>query len=142
MTEKPNDDCPDDRFYTERRLWIKKMQSGAAAAYEAGLAPQAFAALGAPLYLETPGAGKTVPENRTLILFESAKTVAEIPAPFELTITDIHEALVDEPKNAAGDPWNSWLVRFTADENAVENARKNGALLDAETFARAIRNRA
>ena len=99
--------------YTAEHEWVQVADN------EATIGITAYAAekLGDVVFVELPAVGTEISGGAVVGEIESTKSVGELFAPFDGTITAINDAVVDSPELVNTDPFGEgWLVKvaFTA----------------------------
>ncbi len=117
---------PDDRRYTEDHEWAR-LDGGLV---RIGITDYAQDALGDVVFVDLPATGISVTAGDTLAEIESTKSVAEVYAPFDGTIAEVNEALLDQPELVNSEPYGAgWFAAITpADASALDG------LLDAAGY--------
>jgi len=75
-----------------------------------GISDYAQSHLGNIVFVELPEVGDQVGKGSPLAVVESVKAASDIYTPLSGTITEVNEALMDQPEEINKDPYNSWLV--------------------------------
>ena len=88
--------------------------------------------LGDIVFVELPSVGTAVKKGNEVAVVESVKAASEIYAPVSGTITEINDALADEPGLINSDPAAAgWLFKLElADEAELENLLDEAAYAD------------
>ncbi|KAK7422932.1 glycine cleavage system H-protein subunit [Neonectria magnoliae] len=88
-----------------------------------GISQHASQELGEVVFVELPEKGTELESNVELGTVESVKAVGEVLAPVSGTVTEVNEALVQDPELLSDDPEGTgWLVRLEAgDFSAAES---------------------
>ena len=82
-----------------------------------GITEHAAEELGDVIYVELPAVGDTFAQGDNLAVAESVKAAADIFAPIGGTVTEVNDALEDEPGLVNEDPMgNGWIVRIDVDD--------------------------
>ena len=117
---------PEDLKYTAEHEWVKAGESPA----RVGITDFAQDALGDIVYVQLPEVGTAVRAGDPCGELESTKSVSDLYAPVNGTITAVNEALADQPDLVNTDPYGEgWLLDIVVeDEEEVE------ALKDADTY--------
>jgi glycine cleavage system H protein len=117
---------PEDLKYTAEHEWVKAGESPA----RVGITDFAQDALGDIVYVQLPEIGTAVRAGDPCGELESTKSVSDLYAPVNGTITAVNEALADQPDLVNTDPYGEgWLLDIQVeDEEEVE------ALMDADTY--------
>ncbi|MFJ8894180.1 glycine cleavage system protein GcvH [Leifsonia sp. NPDC102414] len=102
-----------DLKYTAEHEWI--LVDGDVATV--GITAYAAEKLGDVVFVELPEVGSELAEGKVVGEIESTKSVGELFAPVDGTVTEINDAVVDAPELVNSDPFgDGWLVKiaFTA----------------------------
>ncbi|MFF2052295.1 glycine cleavage system protein GcvH [Leifsonia sp. NPDC058194] len=102
-----------DLKYTAEHEWL--LVEGDVATV--GITAYAAEKLGDVVFVELPAVGSDVASGRVVGEIESTKSVGELFAPVDGTITAVNDAVVDSPELVNSDPFGEgWLVKvsFTA----------------------------
>ncbi|KRC49703.1 glycine cleavage system protein H [Leifsonia sp. Root227] len=102
-----------DLKYTAEHEWI--LVDGDVATV--GITAYAAEKLGDVVFVELPEVGSELAEGKVVGEIESTKSVGELFAPVDGTVTEINDAVVDAPELVNSDPFGEgWLVKiaFTA----------------------------
>ena len=103
-------DFPEDLYYTSDQLWVKK---------ENGNIKLGFTSFGMDLagkikFVRLRPAGKTIEAGRSIGTLESGKWTGPVKAPVSGTITEVNEALKDNPSLLNEDPYGKgWVAVLT-----------------------------
>ena len=113
--------------YTADHEWVAfDPDSGVATV---GITDYAADKLGDVVYVDLPGVGTEVVADEVCGEIESTKSVGELFAPLTGEVTEINDAVVDDPSLINADAFGEgWLMKLQADEAAV------AALLDQEGY--------
>jgi len=118
---------PEDLKYTAEHEWLKSADEGPV---RVGITDFAQDALGDIVYVQLPDVGSTVRAGDACGELESTKSVSDLFAPVNGTVTAVNEALADQPDLVNTDPYGEgWLLDID-----VEDAAEVEALMDAETY--------
>ena len=106
--------------YTEEHEWI---QIGDANAATVGITVHAQDALGDVVFVELPEVGKAYKQGEVAGVVESVKAAADVYMPVTGTVTEVNEALRDDPALANSDPLGAgWFFKVTLAEPAQLDA--------------------
>ena len=95
-----------------------------------GISKHAADALGDVVFVETPEAGKIVSVGDSFAVVESVKAANDVYAPLAGTVTEVNEALLEQPELVNQDPFGKgWLFKLKPAKGA-----DLGALLDADAY--------
>ncbi len=118
---------PDDLKYTEDHEWIR-LEGDVATI---GITDYAQDALGDVVYVELPEVGATTTAGEAVSEVESTKSVSDIIAPLAGTVTEVNEALGDDPAVLNTDPYGAgWMFKIS-----VSDASPLDSLMDASAYA-------
>ncbi len=118
---------PEDLKYTAEHEWVK---ADGEAPVRVGITDFAQDALGDIVYVQLPEVGSKVRAGDACGELESTKSVSDLFAPVNGTVTSVNEALADQPDLVNSDPYGEgWLLDID-----VEDAEEVAALMDAETY--------
>jgi glycine cleavage system H protein len=118
---------PEDLKYTAEHEWVK---ADGEAPVRVGITDFAQDALGDIVYVQLPEIGSAVRAGDACGELESTKSVSDLFAPVNGTVTAVNEALADQPDLVNSDPYGEgWLLDIE-----VEDAAEVAALMDAETY--------
>jgi glycine cleavage system H protein len=117
---------PEDLKYTAEHEWVKAGEGPV----RVGITDFAQDALGDIVYVQLPEVGSAVRAGDACGELESTKSVSDLFAPVNGTVTAVNEALADQPDLVNSDPYGEgWLLDIE-----VEDAAEVAALMDAETY--------
>ena len=117
---------PEDLKYTAEHEWVKAGDGPA----RVGITDFAQDALGDIVYVQLPEVGSAVRVGDACGELESTKSVSDLFAPVNGTVTAVNESLADQPDLVNTDPYGEgWLLDID-----VEDAEEVEALMDAETY--------
>ena len=115
--------------YTEEHEWI---QIGDANAATVGITVHAQDALGDVVFVELPEVGKAYKQGEVAGVVESVKAAADVYMPVTGTVTEVNEALRDDPALANSDPLGAgWFFKVTLAEPAQLDALMDKTAYDA-----------
>ncbi|BBG05111.1 MULTISPECIES: glycine cleavage system protein GcvH [Pseudonocardia] len=107
---------PDDLRYTEQHEWVR-VEGGTVTV---GITAHAAEALGDVVFVQLPTAGDAVTAGEACGEIESTKSVSDLFAPLDGTVTAVNDALDDAPETAGEDPYGSgWLFRVEPGDAGV-----------------------
>ena len=96
-------------FYTEEHEWVRVEGSSAVV----GITDHAQESLGDITFVEMPVVGKTVARSEQLATIESSKAASDIYAPVGGSVTEVNEALTDEPERINRDCFDDgWICKL------------------------------
>ncbi|WP_427894071.1 glycine cleavage system protein GcvH [Kribbella sp. GL6] len=118
---------PEDLKYTAEHEWVKAGEDGPV---RIGITDFAQDQLGDIVYVQLPEVGSTVRAGDACGELESTKSVSDLFAPVNGTVTAVNEALADQPDLVNSDPYGEgWLLDID-----VEDAAEVTALMDADAY--------
>ncbi|MEV4265414.1 glycine cleavage system protein GcvH [Kribbella sp. NPDC058693] len=118
---------PEDLKYTAEHEWLK---AGSDGPVRVGITDFAQDQLGDIVYVQLPEVGSTVRAGDACGELESTKSVSDLFAPVNGTVTAVNEALADQPDLVNSDPYGEgWLLDIE-----VEDAAEVAALMDADAY--------
>jgi glycine cleavage system H protein len=118
---------PEDLKYTAEHEWLKAGEEGPV---RVGITDFAQDQLGDIVYVQLPDVGSTVRAGDACGELESTKSVSDLFAPVNGTVTAVNEALADQPDLVNSDPYGEgWLLDIQ-----VDDAAEVDALMDAEAY--------
>ncbi|GAA1133286.1 MULTISPECIES: glycine cleavage system protein GcvH [Microbacterium] len=111
--------------YSEEHEWVALDGSVATV----GITDFAADALGDIVFVELPAVGTTFARGAVFGEAESTKSVSELYAPVAGTITEINQAVVDDPALLNSSPFeDAWLVKVEVADGALDG------LLDRDAY--------
>lgn len=111
--------------YTKDHEWVKVEGSLATI----GIADYAQHALGDIVYVELPDVGKEFKAGSTFAVVESVKAASDIYMPIGGKVTEVNEAIVDDPSLLNQDAYANWMIKVE-----ITNAADLDALMDAAAY--------
>ena len=122
---------PSDLLYSSDHEWIRI--TGATA--RIGITDYAQDALGDVVFVQTPTTGATVSTGQSMSEVESTKSVSDIYAPVDGTVTAVNTALESNPELLNTDPYgDGWICEIEMSASSVSH------LLDAVAYSALIGN--
>ena len=113
--------------YTEDHEWLKIDGDIATV----GITVHAQDALGDVVFVELPAIGTTFAQKDTAGVVESVKAAADVYMPVTGVVTEVNEALRDDPSLANSDPLNAgWFFKVK-----LSDASQLDALMDETSYA-------
>ena len=102
-------DIPTDLFYTKEHEWIRvNGQKGVA-----GITAFAQEQLGDVVFVELPVEGSSVEQAKQFGVVESVKTVSDLYAPVNGSVTATNKELEASPELVNNDPYGKgWMIEF------------------------------
>jgi glycine cleavage system H protein len=118
---------PEDLKYTPEHEWVKADGDGPV---RVGITDFAQDQLGDIVYVQLPDVGSAVRAGDACGELESTKSVSDLFAPVNGTVTAVNEALADQPDLVNSDPYGEgWLLDIE-----VEDTAEVEALMDADAY--------
>ncbi|MCU1584750.1 MAG: glycine cleavage system protein [Microbacteriaceae bacterium] len=82
-----------------------------------GITAYAAEKLGDVVFVDLPSVGATVASGKVVGEIESTKSVGELFAPVDGTVTEVNDAVVDSPELVNSDPFGEgWLIKVSFTE--------------------------
>jgi glycine cleavage system H protein len=99
--------------FTEEHEWLRVEDD----VVVVGITEHASEQLGDVVFVELPEVGTEVAKDDEVVVIESVKAASDILAPLDGEITEVNEALVDEPGKINDDPMgDAWFFKIKASE--------------------------
>ncbi len=99
--------------FTEEHEWLRVEGD----VVVVGITEHAATALGDVVFVELPEAGTTVSKDDEIVVIESVKAASDIMAPIDGEITEVNEALADNPGMVNEDPLGeAWFFKIKASD--------------------------
>ena len=100
---------PEDLHYSKDHEWVRVEGDVAVI----GITDYAQNSLGDVVYVELPKAGEEFSVNESFGSVESVKAVSEVFTPVSGKVTQVNDALADEPEKVNEDPYGQgWMIRL------------------------------
>lgn len=100
---------PDDRRYTKSHEWVR-VENGEILM---GITDHAQSELTDIVFVDLPAVGKAVKAGQAVLSLESVKTVADVYAPADGTVSAVNSDLKTHPEFINKSPYaQGWLVRI------------------------------
>jgi glycine cleavage system H protein len=117
---------PEDLHYSKDHEWIRvEGETGTI-----GISDHAQQSLGDVVYVELPKVGESFAAHEVFGSVESVKAVSELFVPVSGQVTEVNEALQDEPEKVNTDPYGAaWMIRIR-----LGNKREIDGLLTAAEY--------
>ena len=113
--------------YTEDHEWLDITGDTATV----GITHHAQDALGDVVFVDLPEVGKTYAQKDTAGVVESVKAAADVYMPLSGTITEVNEALRDDPSLANSDPLGAgWFFKII-----LSDTSQIAALMDETSYS-------
>lgn len=123
---------PEDLRYTPEHEWVRPAEDGSTV--RVGITDYAQDALGDIVFVQLPDIGVKVTAGDSLGEVESTKSVSDIYAPVDGTVTAVNPALGERPELLNTEPYgDGWLVEIEPSDQAAL-----GNLLDAAGYSELI----
>ncbi|MFI6392900.1 glycine cleavage system protein GcvH [Nonomuraea sp. NPDC050547] len=125
---------PDELSYTKEHEWVAGLDDGRTVTV--GITAFAAEALGDVVFVQLPEAGSNVEAGDSIGEVESTKSVSEIYAPVGGEVTEVNQAVVDDPSLVNNDPYgDGWMfrVRLEGDPEDLLSAEEYGALTSGDS---------
>jgi glycine cleavage system H protein len=117
-------DFPDDLYYNDDLIWLKKENGNV----RIGMATFGVDLAGKIKFVRLRPAGKAIAAGRSIGTMESGKWTGPVKAPVGGTITEINEDLKDNPALLNDDPYGKgWIAVLTPDNLDADLANLQGA---------------
>jgi len=101
--------------FTEEHEWLEADGD----VVTVGITEHAATQLGDLVFIELPEVGARVAKDDELVVIESVKAASDVLAPLDGEITEVNEALVDNPTLVNEDPMGAaWMFRMKLDNPA------------------------
>ena len=102
--------------FTEEHEWLRVEDNEVVV----GITTHAAEQLGDVVFVELPEEGAEVTKDDEIVVIESVKAASDILAPLDGEITEVNEALVDEPGKVNDDPeGDAWFFKMKVDDLSV-----------------------
>ena len=113
------------RYFTQDHEWIEVDGNTGTV----GITDYAQGQLGDITYVDLPQVGAAVKKGDAPCVVDSVKAASDVYAPVSGTVTDVNEALGDQPELVNTDPENGgWLFRLTlSDPSELEGLMDKAA---------------
>jgi glycine cleavage system H protein len=99
--------------FTEEHEWLRVEGD----VVVVGITEHASEQLGDVVFVELPEVGTEVAKDDEAVVIESVKAASDILAPLDGEITEVNEALVDEPGKVNEDPMgDAWFFKIKASD--------------------------
>jgi glycine cleavage system H protein len=99
---------PQDLLYSRSHEWVRKEGSGALI----GITDYAQKELGDLVFINLPNADDQVNKGEAFADVESVKAVSDVISPVSGVISEVNEALLDQPEQMNRDPYGAWITRL------------------------------
>jgi len=124
---------PENLRYTAEHEWLSgPVEPGGTV--RVGITDYAQDALGDIVYVNLPQVGDVVAGGGVMGELESTKSVSDLFAPIDGTVTAVNDALSDSPELCNTDPYGEgWVIELTVAEGA-----DSGSLLSSAEYAATV----
>ncbi|RMF03618.1 MAG: glycine cleavage system protein GcvH, partial [Chloroflexi bacterium] len=96
--------------YQETHEWARKEGD----VIVCGITDHAQDSLSDVVYVELPSVGDTLSKGDVFGVVESVKAASDLYMPMSGEITEVNQALEDEPETINSDPYGAgWMIKFT-----------------------------
>ena len=113
--------------YTEDHVWVEVDGDHA----RIGITAHAQEALGDVVFVDLPAVGKAIAQKETAGVVESVKAAADVYMPVSGEVTEVNEALRDDPSLANTDPQGAgWFFKVR-----LTDAAQLDSLMDDSAYA-------
>jgi glycine cleavage system H protein len=111
---------PSDLKYTREHEWVRDNGDGTVTI---GITDFAQGELGDIVFVELEDAGEDYAKDDTFGTVEAVKTVSDLYAPIDGEVTELNEALEDNPELVNDDPYGEgWMIKMkVADAGQLES---------------------
>jgi glycine cleavage system H protein len=115
---------PEDIKYIATHQWIKPEGNTGTV----GITDYAQDQLGEVVLVELPDVGSAVQKGAVFGTIESVKAVADLYSPVDGTVTEVNEAVYDEPNLVNDDPYGKgWMLKVEMTDPAQPNGLLSAA---------------
>src|SRR5581483_4503861 len=122
---------PDDLKYTAEHEWVSLREVDGKQVARVGITDYAQQALGEIVYVSLPAVGSSVAAGAAFGEVESTKSVSDLFAPLDGTVTTRNETLDERPELINSDPYGEgWIV-----EIEVADGASTDDMIDAAAYA-------
>ncbi len=112
--------------YTQQHEWARKEGDTVVV----GLSDYAQDKLGEIVFVELPDVGAEVEAGKSAAVIESVKAVADLYAPVDGKVTEVNEALLDQPEVINQDPYGEgWVFKVE-----IKDESQLDALMDKPAY--------
>lgn len=114
-------------YYSESHEWVKVEGD---CGY-VGITDHAQQALGNIVYVDMPEADDEVSQNEEFGAVESVKAASDLISPVSGTVTEVNEALEDQPELINQDAFNNWIIKVDLSDKSELDALMDAAAYEA-----------
>ncbi len=116
-------DFPDDLYYTDDLIWMKKENGNV----RIGMATFGVDLAGKIKFVRLRPPGKAIAAGRSIGTMESGKWTGPVKSPISGTITEVNEELKENPSLLNEDPYGKgWIAVLTPDNLDADLANLQG----------------
>ena len=114
--------------FTEEHEWLRAEGD----VMVVGITDHAANELGDIVFVELPEVGTEVAKDDEIVVIESVKAASDILAPLDGEITEVNEAIADEPGSVNADPMgNGWFFKIKpSDPSQMDDMMDEAAYKD------------
>ena len=122
---------PDDLLYHSEHDWAR-IDPAQPTSATFGITWYAQDALGEVVFFDPPAVGKQISKDEPYTEIESVKAVSDVFAPLSGEITEVNEALAENPERINEDPYgDGWLVKVRISDPSEADSLMNAATYEA-----------
>ncbi|MBO5180850.1 MAG: glycine cleavage system protein GcvH [Paraprevotella sp.] len=114
-------------YYSESHEWIKVEGD---CGY-VGITDHAQQALGNIVYVDMPETDDEVSQNEEFGAVESVKAASDLISPVSGTVTEVNEALEDQPELINQDAFSNWIIKVDLSDKSELDALMDAAAYEA-----------
>jgi glycine cleavage system H protein len=119
-------EVPSELKYTKSHEWLREEDDGTVTV---GITDHAQEQLGDLVFVELPEVGSEFIAEDECCVVESVKAASDVYMPVSGEVTEINEALVDEPEMINSSPYDSgWLFKIRPSGDEMES------MMDADAY--------
>lgn len=110
---------PNNKNYAESHEWVAQAETDSPS--RVGITDFAQDELGDIVFAELPSEGEQLEQGEQLGVIESIKAVSDLYSPVTGVVTQINEAIFDEPELINTDPYgDGWLIAIDVESGTEE----------------------
>jgi len=117
---------PTDLRYSKQHTWARQEPDGTVAV---GITTFVRNELGEIVFVQQPALGEVLKAGDPAGTVETVVSVADVFAPVGGQVTEVNQAVEDDPDTVNGHPYSAWLFKLTPN-----NRDDYGKLLDARAY--------
>ncbi len=114
-----------DLRYAKTDEWVRVEDDEAVI----GISDYAQDSLSDIVYVELPNTGEAFDAGTPFGVVESVKAASDVLMPVAGEVTEVNDAVVDQPESLNSDPFGNWLVKIL-----ISDAGQLQGLMDAEAY--------